>query len=789
MIATTPTGRARRWMPMPARTSPVAFVILLLLAVTPPLGARAVAQDAGLTVMVGDKTYLVNGVAVSARPAGEPVDADTARKANFTARVLDEQILHSDYNKIQYDAAHRAIIYADALSEKRIEPWRQPLLNGTGDAALADAKAEFKAWAGKIVDNPRDLTLAVARKDTLDGIAAYRDNAVIYRKVTRRNGVLTYEEAVRFAQNQIKTLRMAFARALEERLANRDPNAPGSGVDKPGAAGGAQPQAGTGDASKAGPGGKDTQEKSGDSAAAANDKNDLKQKVQSEVIDKVDSGVKTPEDLDHSYDRLRDIVTADSTDLQNNRDLQDYAKSAGDIRAGSDKQIAAYESSDVGASDNASASPVVMFDSPTIRMTYAPPPRYTGHLGALQQLQRREYFFGGKDYNPQSTITGEIHSTYQPVTREAAQTIVGKYRSIPGGVTLEGASPDLASVKTVSYDAKANAFIINDDLVYLSPIAIDEFTDIARALAKDDKLGVSLGSSLALVYGSLSPQTAVASNLKMVDKFMAAIAFGNLPMLPGYRFAPGYVGQRVKAVRLAVYFNIHNFRFTEDDSGEVKRSGADLDTTLVPLSIVGNPDGSHRPDFERIDSGDVPEAYAANLKNMQENIGYYARERIVRRAVAYGEAAAFARALRDNKVQTDFATWSPGVATLSPGATPASLRSGSGAGPEDCALSAVHWSSTKSIGTRAAYEDHLQRFPNCPFATLATARIAALDQKAGAPAATERERPARAKRQGAAQRRTASDETPRTRGALDCSRPEQIVACAYRALGTSPLPR
>jgi hypothetical protein len=44
----------------------------------------------------------------------------------------------------------------------------------------------------------------------------------------------------------------------------------------------------------------------------------------------------------------------------------------------------------------------------------------------------------------------------------------------------------------------------------------------------------------------------------------------------------------------------------------------------------------------------------------------------------------------------------------------------------DCSLAETHWKSVESIGTLAAYQDHLARFPNCVFSTLATARIEAL---------------------------------------------------------------
>lgn len=43
-----------------------------------------------------------------------------------------------------------------------------------------------------------------------------------------------------------------------------------------------------------------------------------------------------------------------------------------------------------------------------------------------------------------------------------------------------------------------------------------------------------------------------------------------------------------------------------------------------------------------------------------------------------------------------------------------------------CARAEMHWKSAEEIRTLAVYEDHLARFPNCEFATLALARIKAL---------------------------------------------------------------
>jgi tetratricopeptide (TPR) repeat protein len=47
----------------------------------------------------------------------------------------------------------------------------------------------------------------------------------------------------------------------------------------------------------------------------------------------------------------------------------------------------------------------------------------------------------------------------------------------------------------------------------------------------------------------------------------------------------------------------------------------------------------------------------------------------------------------------------------------------------DCARAETHWKSAEQIATLDVYEDHLVRFPNCDFATLARARIEALKKK------------------------------------------------------------
>jgi hypothetical protein len=55
-----------------------------------------------------------------------------------------------------------------------------------------------------------------------------------------------------------------------------------------------------------------------------------------------------------------------------------------------------------------------------------------------------------------------------------------------------------------------------------------------------------------------------------------------------------------------------------------------------------------------------------------------------------------------------------------------SATSTPGRNEDRCSGAETHWKSAEAIGTRAALEDHIVRFPSCSFAGLAKARIAAI---------------------------------------------------------------
>src|ERR1700744_4496150 len=91
--------------------------------------SHAAAQDAVLRVAVNGAIYNVTGSVVMDQSGKRIDDAIIGRKAALTAHVLDEQILHSEFNKSFFDVTNRLRIFADDASGRLEEPWRRLILN------------------------------------------------------------------------------------------------------------------------------------------------------------------------------------------------------------------------------------------------------------------------------------------------------------------------------------------------------------------------------------------------------------------------------------------------------------------------------------------------------------------------------------------------------------------------------------------------------------------------------------------------------------------------------------
>jgi hypothetical protein len=262
--------------------------------------------------------------------------------------------------------------------------------------------------------------------------------------------------------------------------------------------------------------------------------------------------------------------------------------------------------------------------------------------------------------------------TFKPVTPEAAKDIRREYGTIPGGVVLQGSAAGFGRIGRVQYDGRYNALTLDDRAVYFAPVNAGSVAVLARAIAQDNRVGVSLGQ-IQLVYGAVPETSDVARDLKLADSFLGDIVFARQKSIKGYKFADGYQPQPQSGnFNVAVFFNFNGFEFAISDE-QVKLKRANFYATLVPLTEGKSTEGGHLPDLDAIAAGRRFPQYELNANHISNNIGYYRREKIIEQTFAYGELAAFLRGLKESGVDlrrlASAVEWSTGAssgATRSP---------------------------------------------------------------------------------------------------------------------------
>lgn len=236
---------------------------------------------------------------------------------------------------------------------------------------------------------------------------------------------------------------------------------------------------------------------------------------------------------------------------------------------------------------------------------------------------------------------------YSTPSYDNAQRQKEKYGSVPGGVLLEGQIGGLPPITTAKFIPASNELLLNGKIRYELPTSRAQAADIFAALAKDDRIGVSLpvvfSAGLNEVYGALATNSMVARGLTLTDAFLGAIVFrDHHGWLDNYQFAEGHARDEDLKISLSVNFTIHGFE------GEIRQNRllvprSQFTVTFVPLSDETGPNGESLPmqSPEKVMSAKL----TAVGQHVADNIGYYRREPIVEQAFRYGEVAALAREL------------------------------------------------------------------------------------------------------------------------------------------------
>ena len=237
-----------------------------------------------------------------------------------------------------------------------------------------------------------------------------------------------------------------------------------------------------------------------------------------------------------------------------------------------------------------------------------------------------------------------------------ASVIVEKYGAVPGGVVLESTAAGFQPLSAVTYDKKKNVFSLNGNATYPCPIKGKEFRDLVKALVEDDLIGVSLNREYGkfIVFGEIGKTSKITKVLLAADKVMMGVIFA-IPEAIGDAKLPGGFRPQAPASRptnIVACVNLTNFRFgRREGTTEYGRAGFTLKVILMPVLKDKTSEGGHLPDRKALQANMIAKEDHANADHLETNREAFAREvDVVGKAVAYGEAASFARLLRDSGV-------------------------------------------------------------------------------------------------------------------------------------------
>lgn len=235
-----------------------------------------------------------------------------------------------------------------------------------------------------------------------------------------------------------------------------------------------------------------------------------------------------------------------------------------------------------------------------------------------------------------------------------AAAVVATYGDIPKGVVMEGVAVGIDPITAVTYDKDSNVFTINEKLTYKNPLTRKEFGQLFKAILEDDLIGVTLLEGKTRTYGKLSITSNLVNYMAETDKVLGGIVYGLDFLLTGVKLPGDYKPQKAadRKIPVVAFSRFHQFVF-EKRGQEYVRAACTLDVTLIPLSEKKASNGGHMPDEAKVKDYVMEEADRANLAHLRDHQSEYFKMPEFAKSVLVGEATAFARFVRDSKIDSE----------------------------------------------------------------------------------------------------------------------------------------
>ncbi|MBI3829321.1 MAG: hypothetical protein HY291_07380 [Planctomycetes bacterium] len=247
---------------------------------------------------------------------------------------------------------------------------------------------------------------------------------------------------------------------------------------------------------------------------------------------------------------------------------------------------------------------------------------------------------------------GETAAAKPPA--EAAQRIVETYKDVPKGVVLEGSASGIEALETLTYDKEKNTFVLNGKATYANPVSRKDFARIFKAVRKDDRLGVTLVNGELRTYGDIGGDSQIAKDLSETDRFLGGVIYGIDRLLGDVKLPGNYKPQKAenRSVAVVAFSSFTEFTFEKKDL-VYSRAGCGLSIMLIPLADKKTSSGGHLPDEDKMKTYEMEKADKANIDHLKSYQADYFKMPQFEKTVAWGEAAAFARFVRDSKIDAE----------------------------------------------------------------------------------------------------------------------------------------
>ncbi|HYF49315.1 MAG TPA: hypothetical protein VEJ63_07915 [Planctomycetota bacterium] len=252
------------------------------------------------------------------------------------------------------------------------------------------------------------------------------------------------------------------------------------------------------------------------------------------------------------------------------------------------------------------------------------------------------------------TSMAEDNLSFGEGSRESSSQIVQRYADVPKGVVLEGTAEGMEPIKSITYDKEKDTFTINGEATYNCPINRKEFAKVLKSLLKDDRMGVTLIQGEPRLYGNISGADKLIDPMVETDKLLGGIIYGIPELLtvklPG-DYKPKVAKERKIPVVAFTVFNSYSFYKNPKDK-RYTRAACNIEVQLIPLSDDKTDTGGHLPDEKKLEQYVMEDSDRANLEHLKKFQLEYMKIDFIGQTANIGEAAAFARWIRDSKVDT-----------------------------------------------------------------------------------------------------------------------------------------